>query len=88
MTVPPGGDCDHVRTPRDVGADKKVLALLFERSDDIALAALYVSHLRDRVDVIAPIPAFRRQVARALEPIAFKRDLPAVLAAQAVDESG
>src|SRR4029077_9198688 len=42
----------------------------------------------DRVDVIAPVLSSRREMPRTLEAVALQRDLPTVLAPQAVDECG
>jgi hypothetical protein len=86
MAVPLRRDRNDVRPSRDVGADEEIPTLLLQGRQHIGLASRDVSHLRARIDVIAPTLAFGRQVARALEPIAFECDLPAVLAAQPVDE--
>src|SRR5207247_6823519 len=84
--VPPGGDRDHVRPAADFGGGQPDLALLLQSGQNVGFAGWGVPHLGDRVDIKAPILAARREVAGALEPIAFERDLPTVLAAQLVNE--
>src|SRR5256885_3246151 len=74
-----------MRAARDVCGRQPHVVLLLDRSQRVRFASRRVPqahslHLADGVDVVAPGLAARREVLRALEAVAFERDLPTVLA--------